>query len=327
MTDVKRERRRKISRQPVKEYLKERLKDVKLTVFMGLFVCWCLFAVVYVGVIGHARDIPITLLYLAVVPVFYFAEWSLNMRVPFAYTVFLMLFVLFCHLGACFNFYYIIPHLDDILHGAWGLVFSTIGIILIKAMIGPPKNAKGVIVYVLFGLGFAMLMSVLWEIFEFCGDSLIPDLDMQQDTVVNQIESFMMYPTPQNPSPDNQHTWKVYGIASTVLYDAEGNVIGTIDGGYLDLGLLDTMADLLFCTGFVLLFSAALIIDWFTCKFIYRHFIPSLVGEFDSAQAEDKMPAEGDKEAEEDGQSSEADEETADGEAENEEAAVPEMSD
>ncbi|MDE7380328.1 MAG: hypothetical protein K2N14_04670, partial [Clostridia bacterium] len=180
--------------QTVKEYLRERLKNIPLTVLMGLFVAFCIASLIYFAILGgdHSRDCLICLSYLVIVPIFYFAEYTLKVRVPIGYTIFLLLFVLFCFLGASYNFYYIIPCLDDVLHAAWGIVFSVIGIIMIKSFLGAPKTVKGVITYVLFGVGFAMLLSIAWEIFEYTGDSLIADMDMQQDTIVDHIHSFIM---------------------------------------------------------------------------------------------------------------------------------------
>ena len=267
--------------QTVKEYLRERLKNIPLTVLMGLFVAFCIASFIYFAILGgdRGRDCLICFAYLVIVPIFYFAEYTLKVRVPIGYTIFLLIFVLFCFLGACYNFYYIIPCLDDVLHAAWGIVFSVIGIIMIKSFLGAPKTVKGVITYVLFGVGFAMLLSIAWEIFEYTGDSLIADMDMQQDTIVDHIHSFIMYPNPDAPSPDNLHTWQVEGIARTVLYDAEGNVIGVINGGYLELGLVDTMHDILWCFGTTAVFSIILAIDWAKGKYLYRFLIPALVGE------------------------------------------------
>ncbi|MDE6690850.1 MAG: hypothetical protein K2K04_02665, partial [Clostridia bacterium] len=279
MTKVKEKKVRKTDRPTVREYLKERLKDIPLTVMMGAFVAFCIASIIYFICIGRYRDIAIGCAYMAIVFVFYLAEYTLNVRAPYGYTVFMLLFVLFCFLGASYNFYYTIPHLDDILHAAWGIVFSVVGIILIKSLIGAPKTAKGVIAYVLFGVGFAMLLSVVWEIYEYSGDRLITDMDMQQDTVVNHIHSFIMFPDPANPAPDNLHTWQVENIAKTVIYDAEGNIIGIIPNGYLDLGLTDTMCDLIFCFATTAVFSVVLAIDWCKGKYFYRFIIPALVGE------------------------------------------------
>ena len=276
--------REKAKREPFRIYLKNRLKNVPLTIIMGLFVAFCLASLIYFAVLGgdRSRDCFICLAYMATVPVFYLAEYSLNMRAPLGYTVFLLLFVLFCFLGACYNFYYIIPCLDDILHAAWGIVFSVMGIMLIKAMIGAPKTVKGVIACVLFGVGFAMLLSVAWEIYEYTGDRLIPDMDMQQDDIIKHIHSFVMYPNPDNPAPDNLHTWKVTNILYTDIFfeNAEGVVESVrIPNGYLDVGLTDTMHDLIWCFATTAVFSVALGADWCTRKYFYRFMIPSLAGE------------------------------------------------
>lgn len=275
-----------------KEYFKERLKNIPMTIIMGLFVAFCLGTIVYFAVIGRSRDIVISLTYLAIVPLFYFLERIFGVRAPLPYTIFVMTFVLFCFLGASFNFYTIIKHLDDILHACWGLVFATVGIIIIKSCLGTPKGVKGVVAYVMFGIGFAMLMSIIWEIFEFCGDNILGEMDMQQDAIVDHIHSFKLYPSPDAPAPDNLHTWNIEGIDRTELYDSEGNLLGVINGGYLDIGLIDTMMDLIFCITFLMAFSLALGIDWCHKKFIYRWFIPALVGEFDEKEEDGLTAAE-----------------------------------
>lgn len=279
MPKVREKKMRNTNRPTVKEYVKQRIKDIPLTVIMCAYVAFCLASIVYFICIGQYRDIPIAIGFMACAFVFYFAEYTLNARVPYGYAVFMLLFLLFCFLGASYNFYGLIPCLDDILHAAWGIVFGIIGIIIIKALIGAPRTAKGVIACVLFGLGFAMLLSIVWEIYEFTGDSIIRSMDMQQDTIVDHIHSFVMFPDPANPAPDNLHTWQVEGIAKTVLYDAEGNIIGIIPNGYLDLGLYDTMYDLIFCFSTSVVFSVVLAIDWCKGKYLYRFLIPALVGE------------------------------------------------
>ena len=278
MTKVKEKRLKRIDRPTVKEYVKERIKDIPLTIMMAAFIAFCLASIIYFICIGRYRDIAIGFAYMAIVFVIYFAEYTLNVRAPYGYIVFTLLFVLFCFLGASYNLYYTIPHLDDILHAAWGVVFSVVGIILIKGLIGTPKTPKAVIAYVLFGVGFAMLLSVVWEIYEYSGDRLIPDMDMQQDDIVDHIHSFMMYPDPSNPSPDNLHTWKVENIVKTIIIDANGNEY-VIPNGYLDLGLTDTMHDIIFCFATTAVFSIILAIDWCKGKYFYRFIIPQLVGE------------------------------------------------
>lgn len=272
MTKVKEKKIRKTDRPTVKEYVKERVKDIPLTVMMGAFVAFCIASIIYFICIGQYRDIPIGLAYMAIVFVFYLAEYTLNVRAPYGYTVFMLLFVLFCFLGASYNFYGMIPCLDDILHAAWGIVFSVVGIILIKSLTGAPKTSKGVIAQVLFGMGFAMLLSVVWEIYEFSGDSLIHTMDMQQDTIVHHFHSFFLH-----EPYDNLHTVEIDGITKTIIYYGNGQEL--VLDGYLDLGLYDTMYDLIFCFATTAVFSIVLAIDWCKGKYFYRFIIPALVGE------------------------------------------------
>jgi hypothetical protein len=78
-----------------------------------------------------------------------------------------------------------------------------------------------------------MTVGVLWEFFEFGSDMLL-HTDMQKDTVVHHITSVMLDPTSSN------QTVTVDGITDATV---NGESLGL--GGYLDIGLIDTMKDLL----------------------------------------------------------------------------------
>lgn len=80
---------------------------------------------------------------------------------------------------------------------------------------------------------FSMTIGVIWEFFEF-GMDMIFGLDMQKDTVVNTIHSVMLDPTNSNIPVG------ITGIEDVVV---NGHSLGL--GGYLDIGLIDTMKDLL----------------------------------------------------------------------------------
>lgn len=262
------------NRPTVKAYLKDRFKNIPFTVLMALFTAFCFASLIYFAVIGgHSRDCIISMVYFLIVPLFYILEYALNVRAPIGYALFTMLFVLFCFLGACYNFYTYIPFLDDVLHAAWGIVFGIIGMVLIKALVGTPKTIKSVIAYVIFGIGFAMILSIIWEIYEYVGDKIIPDMDMQEDTIVTYIHSFMMH----DPY-DHLHTWKVDDIVKTIIIDANGNEF-VVEGGYLDVGIVDTMEDLIWCFCTIVVFSVILAVDWCKGKYLYRFMIPALNGE------------------------------------------------
>ena len=83
---------------------------------------------------------------------------------------------------------------------------------------------------------FSMTIGVLWEFFECTMDQLV-FLDMQKDTIVNTIGSVMLDPT------GGQTPRVIRGITDVILVTDQGNIpLGL--GGYLDIGLLDTMKDL-----------------------------------------------------------------------------------
>ena len=102
-----------------------------------------------------------------------------------------------------------------------------------------------------------MTIGVLWEFLEFGGDQLVR-LDTQKDWIVDSISSVKL-----NPDGENIPV-KVDGIACTVLYDESGSELLAIEGGYLDIGLIDTMKDLL-----VNLVGAA-VFSIFGCLCVYR---------------------------------------------------------
>ena len=79
---------------------------------------------------------------------------------------------------------------------------------------------------------FSMTIGVLWEFFE-CAMDLFFGQDMQKDTIVHAFSSVMLDPEGAN------HPNLVSGIYDVAV---NGQSLGL--GGYLDIGLLDTMKDL-----------------------------------------------------------------------------------
>ena len=103
---------------------------------------------------------------------------------------------------------------------------------------------------------FSMTIGVLWEFFEFTMDQLFL-LDMQKDFIVQQIGSVTLDPARMGtPIP-------VKEITDTVIHTASGET-WTVEGGYLDIGILDTMKDLLVNLVGAVVFS---LIGYSTLKF------------------------------------------------------------
>ena len=84
----------------------------------------------------------------------------------------------------------------------------------------------------LVAFSFSMTIGVLWEFFEYSADHLL-HVDMQKDTVIHEVISVTLDPTQSNTPI------MIDGIESVVV---NGEELGL--GGYLDIGLNDTMGDL-----------------------------------------------------------------------------------
>jgi len=79
---------------------------------------------------------------------------------------------------------------------------------------------------------FSMTIGVLWEFWEFAMDWFF-HTDMQKDTVVHSIYSVLLDPTRTNTA---------VAIKNITEVTINGNDLGL--GGYLDIGIVDTMKDL-----------------------------------------------------------------------------------
>lgn len=77
----------------------------------------------------------------------------------------------------------------------------------------------------------------MWEFFECTMDQFF-FLDMQKDTVVHSIGTILLDPTGGN------HPVVLKNITDVIVVQADGAQTSLGLGGYLDIGLLDTMEDL-----------------------------------------------------------------------------------
>ena len=143
-------------------------------------------------------------------------------------------------LGEINNFYQVIPHWDSILHTLNGFLAAGVGFSLFDLL---NKNVDSIklspFFLVLVSFCFSMTIGVLWEFFEFAADNSFLNTDMQKDRIVEKIQSVKINPEGKNTPIiiDN--------IEYTIIYSKEGNKIveNKIDG-YLEIGLIDTMKDL-----------------------------------------------------------------------------------
>lgn len=140
-------------------------------------------------------------------------------------------------LGEINNFYGIIPFWDTILHTLNGFLCAGIGFSLVDLLNQNTKQISLSPIYVaIVAFCFSMTIGILWEFYEFTADSLFKT-DMQKDRVIQHISSVELNPTGKNIPI------KVNDIIKTEIYSKDGKIT-TIENGYLDIGIIDTMKDL-----------------------------------------------------------------------------------
>ncbi len=176
-------------------------------------------------------------LVLLFIPFFLRDTLKINFPSVLETTVFVFVFAAEI-LGEMANFYNHIPFWDTMLHTVTGFLAASVGFGTIDLLNNHSKRLNMTPLFVaLVSFCFSMTVGVLWEFGEYTVDRLLGS-DTQKDRIVTDISSVAL-----NPSGENKEI-KINGIAYTVVYDENGEEIGRIEGGYLDIGLIDTMKDM-----------------------------------------------------------------------------------
>jgi len=166
-------------------------------------------------------------------------EDKLDLTIPPLFEAIIFAFIFAAEILGEINHYYVrIPGWDTILHTINGFRFAAVGFSLIYLLNRGSKNFNVSPFYMaVVAFCFSMTIGVVWEFFE-CGMDLFFNMDMQKDFIVQTINSVTLDPL---QAGTNIH---VKGITDTVIHTLSGDVY-TIEGGYLDIGILDSMKDLL----------------------------------------------------------------------------------
>ena len=177
----------------------------------------------------------ICLLVLVLFMLPFFIQQNFGIELPSTLEIIILLFIFAAEILGELECYFItFPYWDSMLHTTTGFLCAATGFALIDIL---NRNSRikfelSPIYVALAAFCFSMTVGVLWEFFEFGMDRLF-HMDMQKDTVVNSITSVMLDPTNKNIPVT------IDGITSVTV---NGQELGF--GGYLDIGLYDTMEDL-----------------------------------------------------------------------------------
>jgi len=171
-------------------------------------------------------------------------------------------------LGEMRSYYVAFPFWDTMLHTVNGFLAAAIGFSLVDILNQSQKGTFRLSPFfvAVVAFCFSMTIGVFWEFLEYFMDMVFAT-DMQKDTIIHTIHSVMLDPT---------NTQKVVTIDNITSVTVNGVDLGL--GGYLDIGLHDTIKDMFVNFIGALVFSTA---GYFYVKnrkkpSFVTHFIPTV---------------------------------------------------
>lgn len=234
---------------------------------------------------GNFENVFLCLLTLVLLMLPTMIERSLMIDLPNTLEIIIMLFIFAAEmLGDIQAFYTTYQGWDTMLHTLNGFLCAAIGFSLVDMLNRHERFSLSLspVFMAIVAFCFSMTIGVLWEFFECAMDQLFL-LDMQKDSIMHSISSVMLDPTGGN-------TPVIIRDITDVIVVAGGEEIPLGLGGYLDVGILDTMKDLAVNFVGAVIFS---FIGYFYVKnrgrgWFARRFIPRVVDVLPEDQEHEK---------------------------------------
>lgn len=259
--------------------MKNRYKEEKKSAIIIYFILRIL--VIICGILalvrGDYRNAFICVLALLLFTLPTIAQKTLNFELPNTFEAIVYFFIFAAEiLGDVNRFYVTVPHFDTILHTMNGFLCAAVGFGLVDLLNKKSKKIEVTPLFIaLVAFCFSMTIGVLWEFFEYAGDQIFI-ADMQKDTVVSTFSTSKL---------DSSKRIYITDIIQTEIKTESGETY-VIENGYLDIGINDTMKDLIvnmigaivFC-----IFGVAYLKNErenaFATKFIPHKFVPKKLPE------------------------------------------------
>lgn len=217
--------------------MKKQKKDISKSKKIFLLLRSIVFLILIRNVLlGNYENVFICILTLILFIIPFIIEHKFKIDIPDDLEIIILIFIFSAEiLGELNSFYTKIPGWDTMLHTINGFIMGAIGLSLIELL---NKNEKikiklSPIFVAIVSFCFSMTVGILWEFFEF-GMDITFDTDMQKDYIVNRINSVKF---------DENNLNKVHSIEINSLIVNGEDWISKY-GGYIDIGLIDTMKDL-----------------------------------------------------------------------------------
>lgn len=216
----------------IRAYAKQRPKVFTVYVILRLLV---VAALIRSAMLKEYESMFVCLLVLMLFMLPSFLERKLKIDLPDTLEIIILIFIFAAEILGELGCYFIhYPSWDTMLHTTSGFLCAAIGFSLVNLLNKDNRISLSLspLYMAIAAFCFSMTIGVLWEFIEFSADRLFL-LDMQKDTVITTISSVTLDAT-------NSNTPIVIRNINDVAVN--GQSLGL--GGYLDIGLYDTMEDL-----------------------------------------------------------------------------------
>lgn len=215
------------------DYIKKNKSTFAVYVVLRLVVIAILIIQILQGNFQSAFICTLSLV-LFLVPAF--CERAFRLELPSVLEIIILLFIFSAEILGEIGAYYVkVPHWDTMLHTVNGFLCAAIGFALVDILNRNEriKFTLSPLFVSIVAFCFSMTIGVLWEFFEFGSDILLKT-DMQKDAIINSIASIVLDPTKANKTIRIEDIQNI--CINGQLYEL---------GGYIDIGLIDTMKDLI----------------------------------------------------------------------------------
>ncbi len=228
----KEKKEQKLMRHKIWEYMRQNKRMAVLYLVLRALVVATLILQIFNQQYENVYLCVLTLVLLMIPP---FIEVNFRIDIPDTLEVVILFFIIAAEiLGEIQQFYIRFSNWDTILHTLNGFLAAAIGFSLVDLLNRNDrfKFELSPVFLAIVSFCFSMTIGVLWEFFEWSMDWFF-GFDMQKDTVIHSISSMMLVTDGSNLPA------RIDDIQTVVV---NGTELGL--GGYLDIGLMDTMEDL-----------------------------------------------------------------------------------
>ncbi len=221
----------------IKKALRMELKEHKSSAIV-YFTLRALVIVVMVLQIFNRNyeNVFLCLLTLLLLVVPSLVQVTMKIELPTTLEIIILVFIFAAEiLGEIQHFYILFPFWDTVLHTLNGFLAAAIGFSMVDLLNRSERMMFKLspLFMAIVAFCFSMTIGVVWEFFEFGMDQLF-HTDMQKDTIVHAVYSVLLDPAGGN---------RAAGITGITQVVVNGQELGL--GGYIDIGLIDTMKDLI----------------------------------------------------------------------------------